>query len=78
MEGLDTEELTEAIEMLRKAFYADKRFKLSYTAGISLILWDRYGMNDYCERHRAAEDIIKFILHYDMTVVFGKNHKSKE
>lgn len=72
---LDTDEITGAIETLRAAFDADSGLKLAYTANIAGLLWDRYGMDNYKERHQAAEDILKFILHYDMTILFGGRHE---
>lgn len=51
-----------ARKKIRKALENDPGLKLGYVSNIAMLLYDKYGIKDYDERNKAAEDILNLIF----------------
>lgn len=60
--GAEGNEIKDARETIWMAFEEDEHFKDGYISNIAMLLHDRYGITDYEERSRAAEDILRLIF----------------
>lgn len=54
--------IIDARRKMCQAFEEDEDFRQSYVANIAMLLHDRYGITNYEERNRAAEDIMNLIF----------------
>jgi hypothetical protein len=45
-----------------EAFKEDEDFRRGYVDNIAMLLHDRYGITNYYERNKAAEDIMELIF----------------
>lgn len=54
--------VAKARETMRMALEEDPSFKDGYISNIAGLLQDKYGVTDYEQRNRAAEDILRLIF----------------
>ena len=70
------EEIKLARDIFKKHFERDEDFRRGYKDNIAVILYDKYGLDDYNLRNQIADDIMKVIFDAEEIKIKRKNNKS--
>ena len=54
--------IAEARKVIGDALKEDKGLKWGYISNIAMLLHDKYGITNYSQRNRAAEDILRLVF----------------